>query len=91
MRTTKKDLDAVCSRINRILGTPDAPYMLVDGRYVPQADCYHLDETYGGYALYKMSSNPGCTGVTDIFGGHWPKKELYNRMQAFISGLEASE
>lgn len=92
MRITTKDLEAVCRRINHLMETPEEPYKMVDGKMQPQANCYHLDGAYGGYALHQMSSTVGCTGVHDVFGGHYPKAELYSKMQAFIEGIySASE
>ena len=86
---TTKHLQAVVDRINRLLETPATPYAIgEDGKMHPQANCYHLSHAYGGVALHKMSSDPECTGVHDIFSGHWPKRDLYNRMQSFIVGIE---
>ncbi len=86
-RITDKDLQAVCNRINRIAGMPLEPYADVDGKYVAQIGCYHLSHAYGGVALHRMHSNGG--GVEDIMGGHMPKRELYERMHAFIKGMDA--
>lgn len=86
MRITEKDLQATCDRINRIMNTPIEPYARIEGKRVANVGCYHLDHAYGGVALYQMASEGG--GVRDIFGGHMPKRELYERMHAFIKGLE---
>ena len=61
-----------------------------DGQYRSNVGNYHLSGAYGGYALHRMDNESG--GVRDVFGcGHQPKRELANRMHAFISGLEASK
>ena len=87
-RVTEKQLQAVVDRINRIMGTPLQPYgENINGRCNPQANCYHLSFAYGGAALHCMSDKAGCTGVRDIFGYHMPKRELMEKMQAFISGI----
>lgn len=86
-RITEKQLQAVVDRINRLTNSPMTPYL--DGK--PQANCYHLSHAYGGVALHRMSDREGCTGVSDMFGYHMPKRDLFNRMQAFIAGLEASK
>ena len=85
-RITKTQLEAVVSRINTVAGTPQKPYEKVGDKWEPQAKCYHLSGAYGGYALHQMVNDGG--GVRDIFGGHLPKRELYERMHAFIRGLE---
>lgn len=89
MRITNKDLEAVCNRINVVTGSPLESYKIVDGRHVSQVGNYHLSGAYGGYALHRMANEGG--GITDIFHGHYPKKELYYRMHAFLSGMSAQK
>ena len=86
MRITEKDLQATCDRINRIMDKPRDPYARAEGKLVANIGCYRLDHAYGGVALYQMASEGG--GVRDILGGHMPKRDLYERMQAFIKGIE---
>lgn len=91
-RITDKHLQAIIDRINRTLGTPMTPYAPYDKelrRCMPNAGCYHLSHAYGGVCLHRMSLTPGCTGVSDVFGcGHIPKRELAERMYAFLRGIE---
>ena len=82
-RITKHNLEAVVARINRVMGTPERPYL--NGE--PQALCYHLDGAYSGYALHQMCKTG--SGIHDVFGGHMPMRELYNRMHAFLIGVAA--
>ncbi len=53
---------------------------------------YYLDGAYGGYALYR-NCGPNWTGeshgVSDVFGGHMPKRDLYYRLHAFLEGIES--
>lgn len=86
MRITEKDLQAMCDRINRMLDKPLDPYARTEGNPGANIGCYHLDHAYGRVALYQMASEGG--GVRDIFGGHMPKRELYELMHAFIKGIE---
>lgn len=86
MRITEKYLQATCDRINRVLDQPLEPYARIDGNLVANIGCYHLDHAYGRVALYQMDNDGG--GVRDIFGGHLTKRDLYERMHAFIKGLE---
>jgi hypothetical protein len=89
-RVTKKELQALCDWINELMGTPQKPYEKVNGKYEPQAKCYHLSGAYGGYALHRMADSG--SGVHDIFHGHMPKRELADKMRAFIRGaIEAKE
>jgi len=87
-RITEKFLQAVCDRINRAQGTPLKPYEKgPDGQYHPQAKCYHLSYAYGGVSLHKMRDEG--LGVHDVFGcGHVSKRNLSERMFAFIKDLE---
>ena len=90
---TKAELQATVDRINRITGSPLEPYTretMPTGRVFHSANIgnYHLSGAYGGYSLHRMDNDGG--GVTDVLGcGHLAKRDLYDRMQAFIRGLSA--
>lgn len=91
MRITEKDLDAVVKRINVMTGSPEASYTTYQEngkkKYRSNPGNYHLQSAYGGHGLVRMSNNGG--GVESIIGGYFPKRELYERMQAFIVGYHA--
>ncbi len=89
-RITENDLQAVCDRINRTLGTPLTPYSkVVGGTPRPNGNAYHLSYAYGGASLHQMM--PTGTGVRDVLGvGHVPKRELYEMMHAFLRGIDAA-
>lgn len=97
-RITDANLQAVVDRINRETGMPmksydvpktDAERLMYSGSQVPQAGNYHLSWAYGGVSLHRMSLTPGCSGISDVFrSGHMPKRELYERMYAFLAGLD---
>jgi hypothetical protein len=81
--TTLKFLQAQVDRINRTAGTPLEPW--ADSK--AQIGNYHLDGAYGGYALHQMGNESG--GIRDVFRcGHVTKRELSNRISAFLVGLE---
>ena len=85
-RITKKDLDAVVARINRITNSPEASYANTGDKYTAQIGNYHLSGAYGGYSLHRMENKSG--GISDVLRcGHVPKRDLYERMQSFIAGL----
>lgn len=88
-RTTPAHLESLVARINSLTNSPTQPYSEVNGKFSPNANCYHLDYAYGGVMLVRMSSTPGCTGISTPLGtGHISKRDLYERMTAFVRGLE---
>lgn len=53
---------------------------------------YTISYAYGAAALHRncdVDVNGESHGVHDVFGYHMPKRELYERMQAFLRGTEA--
>ncbi len=90
-RITQKDLERVATRLNKLAGYPLRPYIVVDGRSIPQANCYHIEYAYSGVQLVQMSSKPHDTSTRDVLGcGYLTKRDLYNRMLAFSNGLSTS-
>lgn len=88
-RTTIAHLQAIVARINRKTNSPLESGGVVDGRYRANIGNYHLDQAYGGVALYRMvNEGGGCSDVLRI--GHVSKRELEASMHAFIAGLEAA-
>lgn len=88
-RMTQQHLQAIVDRINRTTGAPMKPYEKVGERYVAQIGNYHLSGAYGGQSLHRMVSEGG--GISDVFGcGHVTKRDLADRMYAFIKGLEVA-
>lgn len=102
-RITQRDLEAVCARINRTVngGEPSLDAHGVwhtwmparDGRGLEQIpNVYSISYAYGGAALHRNCDVNGegeSHGVSDVFGFHMPKRDLYDRMQAFLRGIEA--
>ena len=89
-RITRANLDAMCAEINRTAGTPTEPWTRHgDGRLTANIGCYHLSGAYGGWSLEQMASEGG--GVHAIFSGYLPKRELYERMRAYLAGMRARE
>mgnify|MGYP005857440173 CR=1 FL=1 len=97
MRITEQIINAQIDRLNRLAGQPPAPYKRVSGLPATKANptgtttepCpgnYHLDHAYGGVCLHQMAPSGG---VEDVFRcGHVPKRELYERISAFIDGYQ---
>lgn len=87
-RITENDLKMVCLRLNKLTGSPEKPYAIIDGKNKAQIGNYHISHAYGGVCLHRMFNEGGA--VTSVLScGHIPKKELYYLMHAYIAGLEA--
>jgi len=85
-RVTEKQLQAVVDRLNRITGSPAAPYI---GREA-QIGNYHLSHAYGGVCLHRMYNENG--GVSSpLSTGHITKRELLGLLHAYISGIESKQ
>lgn len=83
-RITRGHLQAAVDRINRIMNRP-AQYMAEDGK--TNIGHFHLSQAYGGYCLCVTTNEMGAEGHV-VSMGHIPARDLLNRMQAFISGIE---
>lgn len=103
-RITQRDLEAVCARINRTVNGNGPASIDEDGAYavwrqsragrgleqIP--NIYSISYAYGGAALHRncdLDASGESHGISDVFGHHMPKRELYERMQAFLRGVEA--
>jgi len=85
-RTTQKQLEFLCKRINTARQTPAKPYERIDGSLVGQIGNYHISGAYGGVSLHQTMTTGG--GVRDVFGcGYVTKRDLYNRMSAYLAGV----
>ena len=82
-RITDKQLQAIVDRLNRVTGSPAAPY--IDGK--AQIGNFHLSHAYGGVCLHRMHNE--CGGVSSpLSTGHISKRELAGLMYAFLAGIE---
>ena len=76
--------------LNELTGNPLKPYGLVDGKHRAQIGNYYLSMQCGGYALFRIANESG--GIKDIFSrGHGTKRELYEMICAYISGIESTQ
>ena len=86
-RTTRKQLDFLCERINSAKKTPPAPYERINDKLIGQIGNFHLNGAYGGVCLHQTMTEGG--GVRDVFScGHVTKRDLYNRMSAYLVACE---
>jgi hypothetical protein len=87
-RITEKQLQAIVDRINTVTGSPMTSYTRNGDKFTANIGNYHLSFAYGGVELDRMVSVGG--GVTCPLGsGHVPKRELAEKLWAFLAGLEA--
>ena len=81
MRINKSDLEAAVLQLNTLTNSPTT-YM-TDG--VSNIGHYHLSWAYGGVRLHRLTTHGGAI-ITVCDGGYGTKRELYEKMQAYISG-----
>ena len=86
-RITQRYLNSLCERINIAQKTPQITYKRIDGKLTGQVGNYHISGAYGGVCLHQIATESG--GVRDVFScGHITKRDLYNRMRAYLVACE---
>ena len=84
-RITERDLKSLIDRINVLTNSPDRPYNVTTGK--SNVGCFCMSAAYGGYNVERIVNQSG--GVTSpLGGGYHPKRVIYDRLRAFILGLE---
>ena len=84
-RISKAQLQFKVDCINTLTGNP-LPYSTRDnGQFKANIGNYHVYSAYGAYGLHQTMNEGG--GVHEIIGLS-TKRELFNRMQSLIYGLE---
>jgi hypothetical protein len=87
-RITSKTLKARIETINTMLGNNPAPYTKGDdGKLVANIGTLYLSGAYGGYCVNKIVTDGGGV-TTPIWEGHIPAREAYDRICAFMRGLD---
>jgi hypothetical protein len=84
MRVSIQQLKDLCTYINELKGTPIKPYDRIEGQFKANIGNYHLYQAYGAVGLHKMCNEGG--GITEILSLS-TKKELYDKMHAYIKGI----
>lgn len=86
-RITDKNLEALARLINEKLGKPIEPWAKdKTGAIRSSVGCYHLEWAYGGVTLSRIVNESGA--VSRVFSGYETKRTLYEKMSAFLLGLE---
>ena len=86
-RITKKQLQSRIETINSILNRPATPYSQVDGKLIANIGNFSLSQCYGGYCVHLMVNDGGGVS-TPVWYGHIPARDAYERLSAFIAGLQ---
>tara|TARA_R110002020_G_scaffold160008_4_gene344330 strand:+ start:529 stop:894 length:366 start_codon:yes stop_codon:yes gene_type:complete len=88
-RITATQLEHMALFINKALGAPTSYHAPGQSllSWKIEIGHYHISGAYGGVCLHRTDNENG--GVTDVFNcGHVPKRDLYNRMRAYLEGIE---
>lgn len=90
-RITVKHLQGMINRLNRLTNSPAEPYGKDEhGKFKANIGCFHLSHAYGGVQLDRICNEAG--GVSTPLGlGHGPKRDLYDRIYAYIRGIEDAQ
>ena len=90
-RITIKFLNAQCTRLNRLTGSPLEAYTKSqEGTFKANVGCFHISQAYGGYCLHRMHNE--CGGASSPLNtGHIPARELSNLISAYIAGIESTK
>lgn len=85
-RITDSMLQARVNRLNAITKSPTE--YRTDG--VISVGHYTLSGAYGGVSLHRIVNTSG--GVSDVFScGHVTKRDLFDRINAYLLGLETGK
>lgn len=91
-RITDKHLQRQIDLINKTLNRPIEPWSRDEttGRSKANVGNFHLSGAYGGVALEETVNESG--GVNSVFNcGHVTKRDLYDRMRAYLAGIETAQ
>ena len=88
MRITDKILNNLIDELNEEINGSAVTWTKEEGSI---KGMYTLDCSYGGYALQRYANSGG--GVSDISSiyGRYTKKELYERIKAFLGGYRLAK
>ena len=86
-RITEAMLEARIKYLNKITNSPADPYTFADGRNRANVGNFHLSHAYGGVCVHRIANESGGVN-TPIIYGHVTKRECYNALNTYISGIE---
>ena len=89
-RITEKQLRSLVDHINKLTGNAPAPYTHNSTGIHANIGNYFLEYAYNGINLVRMCSEGG--GISQPLGGGFhTKRELYEKLHAFILGIETGK
>lgn len=91
-RVTNDDLEILVNRLNKITGSPMTAHTIADDGDPSHYNCnvghYLLDFAYGGVNVERYINKVG--DVVEVFPRRMPKKELQEKLFAFLDGYETA-
>ena len=89
-RIRQSDLEHYAGLINQATNSPMETLTRDEtGKLTANVGNYYISGAYGGVSLYR-NVGPGGGSTEVLNSGHVPKRDLYNRMRAYLAGLEDS-
>ena len=86
MRITDENLTRLATQINKTTNSPTEPWTRNGNEVISNEGCFHVEFAYSGVTFSRMTSRTGTTtNVLQV--GYISKKDLYERMQAFLNGI----
>lgn len=87
-RIADRHLQALCDRLNKLTNSPAKTYALNEsGKRCAHIGNFHIGSAYSGVQLQRIANDAGGI-TTPLGGGYGTKRALYEKMSAFIAGLE---
>ena len=81
-RITERQLEIMTERLNEIVGFDENVKYSTIGAYT-------ISYAYGGVSLHQYVNEHGA--IKDVFScGHIPKRDLYNRIMAYMEGMKCN-
>ena len=87
-RITQKMLENRVEHLNEITGNQVTPWIRNSDGLKSVPGVYVLDWAYGGVQLQQVESEGGA--VSTIIHGFGTKRELFEKLGAYISGVQAA-
>lgn len=92
-RITEAMLQKKIDELNKVTGSPMVPYVWneAEGRNVAQVGNWHVSGAYGGWQLHRMTNTSGGVTTSPLNTGYVSRRELFEKVCAFLSGLTFKE